>query len=327
MGCSILGEAPTGSAAGIAEEASGGVLHLSMANGGSCEHYYHFLLGYLLPLAAFLARRRSTDDRILLVRSCGPLDRVTCELALPSLLLCERSTHAGIKALIAHSAGCDIEEVAGFDFGRLPEDECQYDIAGIEAGIKFVRLRLAGPIALATAKIDAVWRGRPRVLMIERGEPDPFYQSSLAEHRNASNKRRSIANHRELAKSMAAAYRGFQNLQIETTPLAEQIAMFGLADIVVAQYGAALANIVWMRRGAHVIEIAPDTRKVLKTVFSQLAQSCGVDYARIRQDDGPFGPVPILGFAALLASAAEAVKARQDRDAENAFAADRRFAS
>ena len=310
-----------------AKQQTGRLLHLSIqTNSGSCEHYYHFLLGYLLPFAAYVARLGIVDNRIILLRSCGPLDRILRELGLPGLLLCERFTHLDIKALITPIVWAEIEEVSGFDFGQLPEDEFHYDIAGIEAGIDFLRSRLAAEIALAASKIDASWSDRPRLLLIERGEADPFYQSSLAEHRNAANQRRFIGNHGELTQAMTAAYAGFQNLRIETMPLAEQIAWFGLADIVVAQYGAALSNIVWMRRGTHVIEIAPNTRSVPRAVFSKLAQGCGVSYARLPQHTGPFGPVPIQELARLVSAAASYANARNP-EPNDAFFADRRLAS
>jgi hypothetical protein len=311
-------------------EGSSRLLHLSIkSGGGSCEHYYHFLLGYLLPLATFLARRKIAGDGVILLRSCGPLDRILREFAFPGLLFCERFTHAAIKERIMCAPYAEIVELTGFDFGRLPEDQFHYDIAGIRAGLDSVHLRLAEAIADAAAKIDAAWGGRPRVLMIERGEPDPFYRCSLVEHGNAANQRRFIANHGTIADAMSAAYPGFRNLQIETTPLAEQIAWFGLADIVVAQHGAALANIVWMREGTHVIEIAPDTIKAARTVFSKLAQTCGVTHAHLRQTMGAFGPAPVDDVIGLV----EAAVCSADDEligntvAGDAFVADRRLAS
>jgi capsular polysaccharide biosynthesis protein len=41
---------------------------------------------------------------------------------------------------------------------------------------------------------------------------------------------------------------------LEQLGLVEQIALFQTVDVVIGQYGAALANVVWMRRGSHVFE-------------------------------------------------------------------------
>ena len=284
---------------------AGRPLHLTIkANAGSCEHFYHFILGYLLPLAEYLVRSETAEDRVVLLRSCGPLDRILQELALPGLLCCERSTHASIKDTLERSSWAEIAEIRGFDFGHLPSEEVVYDRECIGVGVKFLRRRLASAIEAATAKINASWTGRPRVLMIERGEPDPFYQSCLAEIKNSANHRRSIANHVELVASMAADYPGFRSIRLETASLAEQVAWFGLTDILVAQHGAALSNIIWMRRGAHVIEINPDVPSNLRTLFCRLADVCEVTYACLRQAAGPFGPVPVEELAALIAAAA-----------------------
>ena len=282
-------------------------LHLTIqANAGSCEHYYHFILGYLLPLAAHLARREMAEDRVILLRSCGPLDRILHELSLPGLLCCERFTHASIRKTLERSSRVEIDEIKGFDFGHLPGEEVLYDGPSIEVGVQFVRERLVPAIERARAELNASWTGNPRVLMIERGESDPYYQSCLAEVQSSANQRRSVANHGELAASMAAVYPGFRSVRLETASLAEQIAWFGSTDILVAQHGAALSNIVWMRPGAHVIEIDPDVPPNLRTLFCRLADVCEVSYARLRQAAGVFGPAPAGELAALVAAAASA---------------------
>jgi hypothetical protein len=283
---------------------TGRPLHLTIkTNAGSCEHFYHFLLGYLLPLAAYIVRRGIAEDRAILLRDCGPLDRILRELALPGLLCCERFTHASIRKSLERLPWAEIDEIKGFDLGHLPGEEAFYDAASIGIGVQFLRRRLAPAIETAKTKIDASWSGSPRVLMIERGDADPYYESSLVEVRTAANQRRSIGNHGELAARMAADYPGFRSVRLETASLVEQIAWFGLADIVVAQHGAALSNIIWMRRGAHVIEIDPDTPSCARFLFRRLAEVCEVSYACLRQAAGTFGPVPVEELAALVAAA------------------------
>ena len=234
-------------------------LHLTIkTNAGSCEHFYHFLLGYLLPLAAYIARRGIAEDRALILRDCGPLNGILRELALPGLLCCERFTHASIRKSLEHSPWAKTDEIDGFDFGHVPGEEISYDAASIGIGVQFLRRRLASAIETAMIEINSSWPGSPRVLLIERGEADPFYQSSLVELKSAASQRRSIGNHSEVAARLAADYPGFRSVRLETASLAEQVAWFGLTDILVAQHGAALSNIIWMRRGAHVVEIDPD---------------------------------------------------------------------
>ena len=280
-------------------------LHLTIkTNAGSCEHFYHFLLGFLLPLAAYIVRRGIAEDRAIILRDCGPLDRILRELALPGLLCCERFTHTSIRKSLEHSPWAEIDEIKGFDFGHLPDEKVLYDAVSIGIGVQFLRRRLASAIGTAKIEIKASWTGSPRVLMIERGDADPFYQSSLVELKSSANQRRSIGNHAELAARMAADYPGFRNVRLESASLAEQIAWFGLTDILVAQHGAALSNIIWMRRGAHVVEIVPDTPSGARTLFRRLADVCDVSYTCLRQAAGTFGPVPVEDLAAVVAAAA-----------------------
>jgi capsular polysaccharide biosynthesis protein len=51
--------------------------------------------------------------------------------------------------------------------------------------------------------------------------------------------------------------RGFEPIQPETLPVADQIAAFRGADVIVAPKGSALANCLYCRPGARVVEIIP----------------------------------------------------------------------
>ena len=272
------------------------LLHLTIKNNsGSIEHFYHFVLGYLLPLGSYMTRERISQDRVMLLCSCGPFDRLMQELALPGLILCERQTHAKSKAMILRLADADVDEIRGFDFGQLPEDQVVYDFAGVGAGIAFVRQRLALAIAEARRAIETDWVGSPRILLIERGEPDPFYASPICYDinpifRTAGKQRWMIGNHAALAAPLAGSYPGLRNVILEGMPLAAQIALFERADVVIAQHGAALANVIWMRPDAGVVEIDPNSNSF---VFTNLARLSGLRYQRIGQPGGDFGDVSI----------------------------------
>jgi hypothetical protein len=280
------------------------LLHLTIRNNsGSIEHFYHFVLGYLLPLGSYMTRERISQDRVMLLCSCGPFDRLMQELALPGLILCERQTHAKSKAMILRLADADVDEIRGLDSGQLLEDQVVYDVAGVRAGIAFVRQRLALAIAEARRAIEADWVASPRIVLIERGEPDPFYASPICNdvnpiYRTAGKQRRMIGNHAALAIELAGAYRGLRNVMLEGMPLAAQIALFECADVVIAQHGAALANVIWMRPDAGVIEIDPNTGSF---VFTHLARLSGLHYQRIGQPGGDFGDVAIDEVVATVA--------------------------
>ena len=65
----------------------------------------------------------------------------------------------------------------------------------------------------------------------------------------------------------------------------DQIRAIWDTDILVAQHGAGLSNMVWMRPGATVVEIQPPLAPVIDTIFSNLAAACGLKHSVIPQKD------------------------------------------
>ena len=67
--------------------------------------------------------------------------------------------------------------------------------------------------------------------------------------------KRVLVNEAELEAALAA--RGFTIVKPETLSVREQVALFHQADVIVAPAGAALANVLFCRPGAKVIELQP----------------------------------------------------------------------
>ena len=172
----------------------------------------------------------------------------------------------------------------GLDVGH------DYDMEAVARGVLYVRERLGPSIETHCKRLNAEWQNSPRVLVVERCEPDPYYFSCLAELKGGGTTRRKIANHAELLARLTAEFGQIRNSTLETLGLAGQIALFQTADVVVAQHGAALSNIVWMRRGAHVFELihAPQ----MKRIFGDLSSIFGVSHHFIEQND-PRGHVDV----------------------------------
>jgi capsular polysaccharide biosynthesis protein len=72
--------------------------------------------------------------------------------------------------------------------------------------------------------------------------------------------------------------------RLEEKPLAYQIALFQAADVIIGQHGAALANLIWARKGIDVVEIVPqDLEADVKDYFGSLARCLGQRYHPIQQ--------------------------------------------
>ena len=224
-------------------------------NGGSAEHYYHFLLGYLLPLCAYLSRRTG-EPPIMLARECGPMNRILYELDIPGLMLCTRKSHAMCLEALGADARWEHVETKGIDLHRRRQPA--YDVEAVtrvvNEGSGYIRARLGSAIERHCERLQAEWGSPPRVLLIERGAPDPYYLSSVAEIPGNGSSRRTMTNGDEFLAALKTVFPDIKNVALERLDFAEQIALFQTADVVIGQYGAGLANSVWMRRGSHVCE-------------------------------------------------------------------------
>jgi hypothetical protein len=122
-----------------------------------------------------------------------------------------------------------------------------------------------------------------KALLVERVAPADFYVNE-ASIRSGGSLRRSIRNHEQLAAQVRSSISDrctFQNVQLEKMPLREQIGCFDQAALVIAQHGAALANCVWMRPGAVVVELGHDLRH---NHFATLCRYKGVRHFLYRTD-------------------------------------------
>ena len=85
---------------------------------------------------------------------------------------------------------------------------------------------------------------------------------------------RSIVNERDVLRALRPL--GFQRLQLESMPLAEQIALFHRAECVIGPHGAGLTNLAFCRPRTKVIEIGTPYRPW--ACFYEIAHHRGLDY-------------------------------------------------
>jgi len=74
--------------------------------------------------------------------------------------------------------------------------------------------------------------------------------------RTTNNLKREMRNRQQLADALAG--RGFTVVHPETLPFDVQAAIFAGADVIVAEFGAAMVNVVFASPGTEVVEIIPD---------------------------------------------------------------------
>lgn len=179
------------------------------------------------------------------------MDRHLRALGDPRIVILDKAAHDAARGRAASDTQ-RFKLIRGYD-GAL-----RYDGAVFAAVRNTMLARADVQAEIARARAER-GESRERVLLIRRAPPDPFYLSDEAEVRGAGTSRRSIANHDELRRALGERFGGVVDAELEDLALSRQIALFHLADIIVAQHGAAFANLVWARQGTRVVEIFPRT--------------------------------------------------------------------
>lgn len=127
--------------------------------------------------------------------------------------------------------------------------------------------------------LDAV---RERILAHAAISADPAAAKRIYVSRLGSLKR-VLVNEAELEAALEA--RGFTVIRPEALPVREQIALFHQAEVVVAPAGAALANVLFCKPGAKIIEIQPSN--FIGVWVRNVALLVGVDWRAF------FAPSPL----------------------------------
>jgi hypothetical protein len=224
---------------------------------GSVEHYFHFLLGYLIP---FLKEAR--NDTAYILRDCGPT-LTPHLLGIPGI-----ETSVGTR----EQASREINP-KGYDTPELP---------GLP--LRWIREEMPAILGATATRTD-------RILVVDRAKPHPFY-NSRAEIKTAGSARRSVPNMREVWEAINER-RPADLVTLEDMTLPEQIALFAGRRTFVAQHGAALSNLLWAPRGSRLVEITPESTR---DWFRRTAELVGIERATVGQAHAhaPVDPGEIL---------------------------------
>lgn len=235
---------------------------------GTPEHFYHFFLGYFMPLVLWQERTEVTE---VAVRDCGPMnvwfdllrEGTDVELIPPGVML---------ERLLSHRQ----ERVILHDW----DNPTRFHRSSLEAFTQAVLSRVVEPAAAS----GAGGAGARRITLLERRPNPDYYHSGAAETPGGGSQWRSVPNIDEIADALAP----LGDVRIvdtaELTP-AEQVRTVHDTDLLVAQHGAGLANMVWLPHGAAVIELLPPLPSTIDSIFRNLAAARRLGYASVDQVD------------------------------------------
>lgn len=247
---------------------------------GSPEHFYHFMLGYFVPLVLWQERTGAME---ITVRDCGTMNTwfdllrpgTDVELMAPGIML-ERVLSHRQERVILH----DWDNPTRFHRRSLSE----------------VRATVLARTAGTPEEVV-----KTRITLLERRPNPDFFHGPQAETPGGGSQWRSIPNIGELAEALAPL--GSVSV-VDTAELAphEQVKLMSATDLLVAQHGAGLANMLWLPNGAGVIEMLPPLPQTIDAIFSNLAAALSIGYQAVPQPDlhAPVDPAAVAEAAALV---------------------------
>lgn len=220
---------------------------------GSVKHYYHFLLGLFLPFVCE-EMNESTGTEFAFPNS-GSMNR-------HSLFLNEIGFRIEIQDEISRQSKFEQKTYIGWDHESL------YKYAQIEKVADFLRNQLK------LTKFEE--KTNPKIVIVDRSV-STFKEGEFDTY---GTNRRATPNLFELEQRLGNSWE-VSFVHLEEASLLDQIKLFGSANIVVAQHGAALANLVWCQPQTKVFEISDN--QIRTPAFEMLSRRMKLDYTRVLQ--------------------------------------------
>lgn len=191
---------------------------------GSRQNFYHFLIGYLLPLVHAQDRRRFEK---FLALDCGPLMTPILEETL---------------------------ERRGYSFEIVPPEAIEKPVL-VEAWDRLDNpWRSPGAVHATANKIRQAWQGytctakhcpRSENLLIQRSGPHEHYMDGRSEFRGYGTSRRAVSNLQEVSKYLARHGNPHSVYEPGIHCLGCQIETFSAARKLLGFRGAEWANLIW----------------------------------------------------------------------------------
>lgn len=231
---------------------------------GSVEHFYHFLLGYFVPVVLW---QELNKDNSFALRDCGPMNpwfdllapNSDVEFLQPGVMLERTLTHRqAFRVLHDWDNPSRFHNRSLRKVSRIIVNRCADTPEEPHSDLK-------------------------NITVIERGERSDFYEQGNSEVSGSGAEIRSVPNLAEVTQSLKKSWDVRHIDAAKLSPL-EQVQSFSQTDILIAQHGAGISNSIWLKPGSTVVEIAPPLPPTIDNIFLNLAAALGLRYARISQE-------------------------------------------
>ncbi len=275
----------------------------------SVTHYYHFFFAAMIPLIEYHLNNRSQINGYKIATDIGPMKRLLMELPLNfTEFVGADNSWSRIEASNARSHSViALPAYDTFKDGLYGE----FDMLSSKTRTKV--------LDFFDATMPAYIRSIPThdIVLVERTNEEQYYRSVESKQLDqlSGAMLRSINNHASLVAALRSEFgdQAFANLILERASIYYQYHIFSHAKLVIAQHGAALSNMFFMRHpNVTIIEISPPSPNVLpqfkdgaKSHFRNLAKHLKIRLVNLEQS----GIHSAVSVAALLALAKETMGA------------------
>lgn len=251
---------------------------------GARDHFFHFLMGYLLPS---IDRSFNAADPDVCFEDCGPVMGVTlasaCKLMNLELVPQERS--AGFVRVTPSRWD---KWLFRLDGSRPPEPMVEAFHRATD------RVRTAVLQKAATAAPVGIEAGR-YILVLKRSPPHAYYRvGGPASFPGYGSERRHLRNADEISRFIERAGFPTKLADMGAFSFAEQVALFRDARAVIGARGAEFAHLFWMKPNAHAFMFATPIQKP-NHASRTLAFIRGVRFTEVPVSEGHFeGSIPAV---------------------------------
>ena len=124
--------------------------------------------------------------------------------------------------------------------------------------------------------------GMRQITVLDRAPSPDFYVSSRSETFSSGADWRSMPNTHALADALSDLG-NVTVLDAAALSPQEQVQTLAGTDLLVAQHGAGLSNMVWLPPGGSVLEIKPPLMPIINEIFANLASARNLNHMSINQ--------------------------------------------
>jgi hypothetical protein len=229
---------------------------------GSVEHFYHFLLGYFMPAVLWQERTGSMN---FCVRDCGPMNP-WFGLFRPGTNVDTMNAGQMLQRFVTHRQAHVV--LRGWD------DPRRFHRTSLREFTNTIFSRTETHFSAAA---------QPRITVVNRKASPAYYLSGESEAYGSGAEWRSIPNIDQV-QSILDPLGKVTMLDTASLSPTHQVRALAGTDVLVAQHGAGLSNMIWMQPGSCVVEIQPPQPATVDTIFASLASAKGISYHRVVQE-------------------------------------------